>query len=83
MNLLLDECVTKHFKPQLTDFGVFTVPEMEWSGIKNDKLAVKRRTLDLKQFRPVGGQDRVSCRHRPRSRNSLFLALDVISIASG
>lgn len=38
MKILLDECVTKHLKPSLTDFDVFTVREMQWSGIKNGKL---------------------------------------------
>ena len=38
MKLLLDECVTKHLKPHLTDLDVFTVREMGWSGIKNGKL---------------------------------------------
>ncbi len=38
MKILLDECVTKHLKPHLTDHEVFTVREMQWSGIKNGKL---------------------------------------------
>ncbi len=38
MKILLDECVTKHLKPYLSDYEVFTVREMEWSGIKNGKL---------------------------------------------
>lgn len=38
MKILLDECVTKHLKPHLTDCEVFTVREMRWSGIKNGKL---------------------------------------------
>jgi len=35
---LLDECVTKHLKPYLNEYEVFTVREMQWSGIKNGKL---------------------------------------------
>jgi predicted nuclease of predicted toxin-antitoxin system len=38
MKILLDECVTKHLKPFLSDHSVFTVREMKWSGIKNGKL---------------------------------------------
>ncbi len=38
MKILLDECVTKHLKPLLTDHEVLTVREMQWSGIKNGKL---------------------------------------------
>jgi hypothetical protein len=38
MKILLDECVTRHLKPHLFDFEVFTVREMQWSGIKNGKL---------------------------------------------
>ena len=38
MKILLDECVTKHLKPHLAGHEVFTVREMQWSGIKNGKL---------------------------------------------
>ncbi|MBC7571256.1 MAG: DUF5615 family PIN-like protein [Spirosoma sp.] len=38
MKILLDECVTKHLKPYLPDHDVYTVRQMEWSGIKNGKL---------------------------------------------
>ncbi len=38
MRILLDECVTKHLKPHLSDYEVSTVREMHWSGIKNGKL---------------------------------------------
>ena len=38
MKILLDECVTKHLKPHLSDHDVWTVREMGWSGIKNGKL---------------------------------------------
>jgi hypothetical protein len=38
MKILLDECVTKHFKKHLVDHEVFTVVEMKWSGLKNGKL---------------------------------------------
>ncbi len=38
MKILLDECVTKKLKNHLTDFEVFTVSEMGWSGVKNGKL---------------------------------------------
>ncbi|HCZ36550.1 MAG TPA: hypothetical protein DHV26_11565 [Cytophagales bacterium] len=38
MKILLDECVTRHLKPHLAEFEVFTVREMDWSGIKNGKL---------------------------------------------
>lgn len=38
MKILLDECVTKHLKPYLAGHEVWTVREMDWSGIKNGKL---------------------------------------------
>ena len=38
MKILLDECVTKHLKPHLKEYSVFTVNEMRWSGIKNGML---------------------------------------------
>lgn len=38
MKILLDECVTKHLKPFLKEYEVFTVSEMKWNGIKNGKL---------------------------------------------
>ena len=38
MKILLDECVTKHLKPHLPDHDVYTVRQMDWSGIKNGKL---------------------------------------------
>ena len=38
MKILLDECVTKHLKPHLTEHEVSTVREMLWGGIKNGKL---------------------------------------------
>ncbi len=38
MKILLDECVTKRLKKHLSGFDVFTVIELELSGIKNGKL---------------------------------------------
>lgn len=38
MKILLDECITKHLKPHLSDYEVFTVRQMRWGGIKNGKL---------------------------------------------
>ena len=38
MKILLDECVTKHLKPYLAEHDVFTVRELQWSGIKNGEL---------------------------------------------
>jgi hypothetical protein len=38
MKILLDERVTKHLKPHLSEYDVFTVREMQWSGIKNGNL---------------------------------------------
>lgn len=38
MKILLDECVTKHLKPHLTDHEVYTVRQMQWGGVKNGKL---------------------------------------------
>ena len=38
MKILLDECVTKRLKKYLEEFVVFTIRELELSGIKNGKL---------------------------------------------
>ncbi len=38
MKILLDECVTKRLKKQLEEFEVYTVRELELSGIKNGEL---------------------------------------------
>ena len=38
MKILLDECVSKRLKTKLSEFEVYTVREMGWSGIKNGKL---------------------------------------------
>ncbi len=38
MNILLDECITKRLKKHLEEFKIFTVVELELSGIKNGKL---------------------------------------------
>lgn len=38
MKILLDECITKRLKKHLEEFEVFTVRELELSGIKNGKL---------------------------------------------
>ena len=38
MRILLDECVPRPLKRQLTDYEVQTVVEMGWSGKKNGEL---------------------------------------------
>ncbi len=38
MKILFDECVTKYLKKHLEEFEIFTVRELELSGIKNGKL---------------------------------------------
>jgi predicted nuclease of predicted toxin-antitoxin system len=38
MKILLDECITKRLKNHLTEFEVFTIRELNLSGIKNGKL---------------------------------------------
>jgi predicted nuclease of predicted toxin-antitoxin system len=38
MKILLDECITKRLKLHLQDFEVFSVHELNLSGIKNGKL---------------------------------------------
>lgn len=38
MKILLDECVTKRLKQHLMEFSVFTIWELELSGVKNGKL---------------------------------------------
>ncbi len=38
MKILLDECITKKLKSYLLDFEVYSVLEMNWSGLKNGEL---------------------------------------------
>ena len=38
MRVLLDECLPKRLKRELTDYEVRTVPEMGWAGVKNGVL---------------------------------------------
>ena len=38
MKVLLDECLPKKLKKELTEFEVKTVPEMGWAGKKNGEL---------------------------------------------
>ena len=38
MKILLDECVTKRLKKHLNNLDVFTIRELELSGMKNGKL---------------------------------------------
>ena len=38
MKVLLDECVPRKLKRELTEHEVLTVTEYGWSGIKNGKL---------------------------------------------
>lgn len=38
MRILLDECVPKPLKRELTDYEIFTVVEMGWSGKRNGEL---------------------------------------------
>ena len=38
MKILFDECVTKRLKIHLDEFDVFTIRELNLSGIKNGKL---------------------------------------------
>lgn len=38
MNILLDEGVPKVIQSRLTNLSIFTIEEMDWRGIRNDKL---------------------------------------------
>jgi predicted nuclease of predicted toxin-antitoxin system len=38
MKILLDECVTKRLRKHLDEFEVYTVRELELSGVKNGQL---------------------------------------------
>jgi len=38
MKISLDECLTKKLTAHLKEFEVFTIPELEWSGVKDGKL---------------------------------------------
>lgn len=38
MRVLLDECLPRRLKRELTGHQVYTVPEMGWAGVKNGAL---------------------------------------------
>ena len=38
MRVLLDECLPRRLKRELSDHQVYTVPEMGWAGVKNGAL---------------------------------------------
>ena len=38
MKILLDECLPKKLKWELSQYNVVTVPEMGWAGVKNGEL---------------------------------------------
>jgi predicted nuclease of predicted toxin-antitoxin system len=44
MKVLLDECVPRKLRRELTDHAVVTVTERGWSGIKNGKLLALAET---------------------------------------
>ena len=41
MKILLDECVTHKLKKSLSEYEVYTVTEMGFSGLKNGKVTSK------------------------------------------
>ncbi|HVU13650.1 MAG TPA: DUF5615 family PIN-like protein [Phototrophicaceae bacterium] len=41
MRILIDECLLRKLKRELSDYDVSTVPEMGWSGLKNGALLRK------------------------------------------
>ena len=44
MKVLLDECVPRKLRRELTEHAVFTVTERGWSGIKNGELLALAET---------------------------------------
>jgi len=52
MRVLLDECVPKRLRTELTGHAVRTVAEMGWSGIKNGQL-LQRAAPDFDCFLTV------------------------------
>jgi len=52
MRVLLDECVPKRLRAELTAHAVRTVAEMGWSGIKNGQL-LQRAAADFDCFLTV------------------------------
>ena len=40
MKLLLDECIDQKFAKEFAGYGVKTVPQMGWAGVKNGQLLV-------------------------------------------
>ena len=48
MRVLLDECVPRKLRRELSEHDVFTVTEQGWSGIKNGELlALAEKDFDL------------------------------------
>lgn len=52
MRVLLDECVPRRIRSELTDHSVLTVVEMGWAGIKNGQL-LTRAVLEFDCFLTV------------------------------
>jgi hypothetical protein len=50
MKVLLDECLPKKLKWELTGHKVITVPEQGWAGKKNGELRVSIQIITLSIF---------------------------------
>jgi uncharacterized protein DUF5615 len=71
MKVLLDECVPRKLRLELTEHAVLTVTEHGWSGIKNGKLLALAETefevfLTVDQNLPVSAEPQ-SLQHRSHS----------------
>ena len=50
MRVLLDECVPRPLKRDLSEYSVNTVPEMGWQGIENGELLSRMREAGFEAF---------------------------------
>jgi hypothetical protein len=53
MRILLDECVPRPLKRELSSYDVHTVPEMGWSGKKNGELLALMTSQNFEVFLTV------------------------------
>jgi len=55
MKVLLDECLPRRLKRELSPHQVFTVPEMGWAGVKNGALLRLIQTAAFDVFVTIDG----------------------------
>ncbi|HBX50686.1 MAG TPA: hypothetical protein DEH02_06395 [Bacteroidales bacterium] len=72
MKILLDECVTKKLKDLLIGHTVFTISQMEWTGMKNGML-IKR--AEQKNFDILLTIDKNICYQQNTSKYNLTIVV--------